>query len=75
MFDKFFSFDILDCFLFQVALHRLSWQKVWTLAAPCEMSKVAALAWRPDGKGTACETCLETVLLNDGTMQCSNVDR
>jgi len=35
----------------QVALHRLSWQKVWNLAAPSETSKVAALAWRPDGKG------------------------
>ena len=39
-------------FCLQVVLHRLSqWQKVWTLSAPCEGTVVAALAWRPDGKG------------------------
>ena len=42
-----------ECVLmFQVILHRLSWQKVWTLAPPDEGETVGGLAWRPDGKGT-----------------------
>ncbi|XP_041370961.1 anaphase-promoting complex subunit 4-like [Gigantopelta aegis] len=34
----------------EVILHRLSWQKVWTLAPPEEGETVGGLAWRPDGK-------------------------
>ncbi|XP_071089402.1 anaphase-promoting complex subunit 4-like [Haliotis cracherodii] len=34
----------------EVILHRLSWQKVWTLAPPGEGETVGGLAWRPDGK-------------------------
>ncbi|XP_076467809.1 anaphase-promoting complex subunit 4-like [Babylonia areolata] len=34
----------------EVVLHRLSWQKVWTLAAPSEGDMVGGLAWRPDSK-------------------------
>lgn len=34
----------------EVAVHRLSWQKVWVLAPPSEGLKVRALAWRPDGQ-------------------------
>lgn len=34
----------------EVTLHRLSWQKVWTLAPHSETTKVSSLAWRPDGK-------------------------
>ncbi|XP_065344701.1 anaphase-promoting complex subunit 4 isoform X2 [Cloeon dipterum] len=34
----------------EVTLHRLTWQKVWTLAPPSKGVKVTAMAWRPDGK-------------------------
>ena len=34
----------------EVVLHRLSWQKVWTLAPPGEGDMVGGLAWRPDSK-------------------------
>lgn len=34
----------------EVVLHRLSWQKVWSLAPPSEEVKVTTMAWRPDGK-------------------------
>ncbi|ESO93063.1 hypothetical protein LOTGIDRAFT_162086 [Lottia gigantea] len=34
----------------EVNLHRLSWQKVWTLQPSVEEDKVGGLAWRPDGK-------------------------
>ncbi|XP_067657948.1 anaphase-promoting complex subunit 4-like isoform X2 [Haliotis asinina] len=34
----------------EVILHRLSWQKVWTLAPPGEGETIGGLAWRPDGK-------------------------
>ena len=34
----------------EVVLHRLSWQKVWTLAPPLETDTVGGLAWRPDSK-------------------------
>ncbi|KAK2166972.1 hypothetical protein NP493_1295g01027 [Ridgeia piscesae] len=37
----------------EVILYRLSWQKVWTLPAPCEHCKVTCLAWRTDGKVVA----------------------
>ena len=35
----------------QVILHRLSWQKVWTLPPLREEVKVKAMSWRSDGKG------------------------
>lgn len=34
----------------EVVLHRLSWQKVWSVAPPGDDVKVTCLAWRPDGK-------------------------
>lgn len=34
----------------EVALHRLTWQRVWSLAPPAEDVKVTSIAWRPDGK-------------------------
>lgn len=34
----------------EVALHRLSWQKVWSLSPPAEDVIVKGIAWRPDGK-------------------------
>ncbi|KAG0696235.1 Anaphase-promoting complex subunit 4 [Chionoecetes opilio] len=34
----------------QVAMHRLSWQRVWVISAPGEGVKVTGLAWRPDSK-------------------------
>ncbi|XP_052227886.1 anaphase-promoting complex subunit 4-like [Dreissena polymorpha] len=34
----------------EVVLHRLTWQKVWSLPAQNEETKVKAMAWRPDGK-------------------------
>ncbi|XP_013403134.1 anaphase-promoting complex subunit 4-like [Lingula anatina] len=34
----------------EVLLHRLSWQRVWSLPPPTENSKVKAIAWRTDGK-------------------------
>lgn len=34
----------------EVALHRLTWQKVWSLAPPSESATVKGMAWRPDGK-------------------------
>ncbi|KAJ8317106.1 hypothetical protein KUTeg_005010 [Tegillarca granosa] len=34
----------------EVVLHRLSWQKVWSVPAPAEDVKATALSWRPDGK-------------------------
>lgn len=35
----------------KVVLHRLSWQKVWTIPAPADNVTVGTLAWRPDGRG------------------------
>ncbi|XP_061192956.1 anaphase-promoting complex subunit 4-like [Saccostrea echinata] len=37
----------------EVVLHRLSWQKVWSVPPPSEDVKVKSLAWRPDGKVVA----------------------
>ncbi|VVC29686.1 WD40/YVTN repeat-like-containing domain,Anaphase-promoting complex subunit 4, WD40 domain,WD40-repeat- [Cinara cedri] len=37
----------------EVSLHRLTWQRVWSLAAPNDKTLVTALAWRPDGKQLA----------------------
>lgn len=34
----------------EVVLHRLSWQKVWTLPSLGEEEKIGGMAWRPDGK-------------------------
>ncbi|XP_014251686.1 anaphase-promoting complex subunit 4 [Cimex lectularius] len=34
----------------EVSLHRLSWQKVWSLSPPKEEVLVKGIAWRPDGK-------------------------
>lgn len=34
----------------EVTLHRLSWQRVWTLAPPSEDVSVKGIAWRPDGQ-------------------------
>jgi len=33
-----------------VSLHRLTWQKVWTLPPPSQGLKVTVMAWRPDSK-------------------------
>ncbi|CAH1783044.1 unnamed protein product [Owenia fusiformis] len=49
----------------EVVLHRLSWQKVWTLAPPGEEIKVRGLAWRPDGKVLAVGYSTGTVQLCD----------
>lgn len=37
----------------EVSLHRLTWQRVWSLAAPKDKTLVTAMAWRPDGKQLA----------------------
>ncbi|CAK1551791.1 unnamed protein product [Leptosia nina] len=37
----------------EVQVHRLHWQKVWTLPPPQENTKVDSMAWRPDGKALA----------------------
>ncbi|CAH1388695.1 unnamed protein product [Nezara viridula] len=34
----------------EVTLHRLSWQRVWTLSPPGEDISVNGIAWRPDGQ-------------------------
>ncbi|KAK7073914.1 hypothetical protein SK128_025570 [Halocaridina rubra] len=34
----------------QVAMHRLSWQRVWVINSQGENVKVTGLAWRPDSK-------------------------
>ncbi|KAG8224832.1 hypothetical protein J437_LFUL002279 [Ladona fulva] len=34
----------------EVALHRLTWQRVWSLTPPSEGCTVKGMAWRPDGK-------------------------
>ncbi|CAH1109339.1 unnamed protein product [Psylliodes chrysocephalus] len=34
----------------EVALHRLSWTRAWSLSPPKENLQVNAIAWRPDGK-------------------------
>lgn len=34
----------------QVAMHRLSWQRVWVISSPGEGVRVTGLAWRPDSK-------------------------
>ncbi|XP_013134982.1 PREDICTED: anaphase-promoting complex subunit 4 [Papilio polytes] len=37
----------------EVQVHRLHWQKVWSLPAPKENVTVQSIAWRPDGKALA----------------------
>lgn len=37
----------------EVQIHRLHWQKVWSLPPPKENGCVQAMAWRPDGKALA----------------------
>ncbi|CAH4033440.1 anaphase-promoting complex subunit 4 isoform X1 [Pieris brassicae] len=37
----------------EVQVHRLHWQKVWSLPPPKENTKVDSMAWRPDGKALA----------------------
>ncbi|XP_063233204.1 anaphase-promoting complex subunit 4 [Bacillus rossius redtenbacheri] len=49
----------------EVALHRLTWQKVWMLPPPQDGVRVAALAWRPDGKIIAIAYSSNDVLLID----------
>ncbi|XP_065206566.1 anaphase-promoting complex subunit 4-like [Planococcus citri] len=34
----------------EVTLHRLDWQRVWSLPPPVEELRVTALSWRPDGR-------------------------
>ncbi|CAG9822769.1 unnamed protein product [Phaedon cochleariae] len=34
----------------EVALHRLSWTRAWSLSPPKENLQVNSIAWRPDGK-------------------------
>ncbi|KAE8748988.1 hypothetical protein FOCC_FOCC004155 [Frankliniella occidentalis] len=49
----------------EVALHRLSWQRVWSLSPPQEGASVRAMAWRPDGKVIAIAYSTREVLLID----------
>lgn len=53
----------MRAFLGEVSLHRLTWQRVWSLAAPKDKTLVTALAWRPDGKqlAVAYDSCKCTV--------------
>ncbi|KAG8329158.1 hypothetical protein J6590_093351 [Homalodisca vitripennis] len=34
----------------EIALHRLTWQRVWLLPPPTPDMVVRKLAWRPDGR-------------------------
>lgn len=49
----------------EVALHRLSWQRVWSLSPPQEGASVRAMAWRPDGKVIGIAYSTREVLLVD----------
>jgi len=51
----YWSYILIDVCAFsgEVSLHRLTWQRVWSLAAPKDKTLVTALAWRPDGKQLA----------------------
>ncbi|KAK4309203.1 hypothetical protein Pmani_019129 [Petrolisthes manimaculis] len=49
----------------QVAMHRLSWQRVWLINAPGEGIKVTGLAWRPDSKVLAVSYTSGEVMLVD----------
>lgn len=53
--DKLLWSDLMDLVAFsnvkgEVALHRLSWTRAWSLGPPNENDIVKGLAWRPDGK-------------------------
>uniref|UniRef100_A0A1B6CIQ6 Anaphase-promoting complex subunit 4 n=1 Tax=Clastoptera arizonana TaxID=38151 RepID=A0A1B6CIQ6_9HEMI len=49
----------------EVALHRLTWQKVWLLPPPKEGSLVKGISWRPDGKVLAIGYSTGEILLVD----------
>ncbi|XP_034239473.1 anaphase-promoting complex subunit 4 [Thrips palmi] len=49
----------------EVALHRLSWQRVWSLSPRQEGASVRAMAWRPDGKVIAIAYSTKELLLID----------
>jgi anaphase-promoting complex subunit 4 len=62
----------------EVALHRLTWQKVWSLSPPTEGASVKGMAWRPDGKVIAIGYSNSDILLidveNKDTLHTSHVD-
>ncbi|GFG34068.1 hypothetical protein Cfor_11412 [Coptotermes formosanus] len=62
----------------EVALHRLTWQKVWSLPPPSEGVSVKGMAWRPDGKVIAIAYSNSDILLidveNKETLHTSHVD-
>ncbi|PSN37237.1 Anaphase-promoting complex subunit 4 [Blattella germanica] len=62
----------------EVALHRLTWQKVWSLSPPTEGTSVKGMAWRPDGKVIAIAYSNSDILLidveNKETLHTSHVD-
>ncbi|CAL4131665.1 unnamed protein product [Meganyctiphanes norvegica] len=49
----------------QVAMHRLSWQRVWVINSPGEKVLVTGLAWRPDSKVLAIGYSTGEVVLVD----------
>nr|CAD7602518.1 unnamed protein product [Timema genevievae] len=49
----------------EVALHRLTWQKVWSLPPPSDHMRVNTMAWRPDGKVIAIGYNTSEVVLVD----------
>ncbi|XP_049835951.1 anaphase-promoting complex subunit 4-like isoform X2 [Schistocerca gregaria] len=49
----------------EVALHRLTWQKVWSFPPPSEGLSVKGMAWRPDGKVIAIGYSNGEILLVD----------
>nr|KAG5706257.1 hypothetical protein BaRGS_026039 [Batillaria attramentaria] len=53
----------------EVMLHRLSWQKVWALAAPGDGETVGGLAWRPDGKVLAVGYVSVGFMIQDGSQE------
>ncbi|MPC51484.1 Anaphase-promoting complex subunit 4 [Portunus trituberculatus] len=61
----------------QVAMHRLSWQRVWVISAPGEGIKVTGLAWRPDSKilavgySTVCKQPPMRTCAKHGTEMCA----
>ncbi|KAJ9589849.1 hypothetical protein L9F63_017004 [Diploptera punctata] len=62
----------------EVALHRLTWQKVWSLAPPAEGISVKGMAWRPDGKVIAVAYSNNDITLidveNKETLHTNHVD-
>ncbi|XP_076064305.1 anaphase-promoting complex subunit 4 [Oratosquilla oratoria] len=49
----------------QVALHRLSWQRVWIISPPGEEVKVMGITWRPDSKVLAIAYSSGDIILVD----------